>query len=85
MPKYIIEVAKYLEIEVPVEAQDGNEAKRLVENLIKRKEADFIFDGVDGSLWQMEVESVRKATDREFDSLAQDCEVVNPDGTHDWR
>ena len=85
MQKYIVQVAKYLEIEVPVEAEDGNKAKSLVEELIKKKDADFIFDGVDGSLWEMEVESVRKSTEREFDSLAQDCEVINPDGTHDWR
>ena len=83
--KYRLKVRKYLSVEIPVEAPNGEAAQKIVMDLIDKGDTDFIFEGFSDEEWHYEMLHTFSATDQEFENLASECEVVHPDGTHSWR
>lgn len=84
-PKFAVRVRKYVEYEVPVEAENAADAKRLVEKLVDDGDTKFMFGTYVGYDWDACVVSVSHPTKEYMEGLMEDCEVVNPDGTHGWR
>lgn len=84
MLKFKVTVRKYLDVEVPVKAPDGEKARDLIFELISKGDTKFMFDGVDPSFWENEIRFIGRATDQEFNNLAKESEIVHPDGTHSW-
>lgn len=83
--KYRLKVRKYLSVEIPVEAPNGEAAQKTVMDLIDKGDTDFIFEGFGDGAWIYQITSTAQATEQEFDDLASEFEVVHPDGTHSWR
>ena len=85
MPKFSVAVSKELEYEVPVEAESEKQARELVQALIDKRDWDFIFGYACNIDFDYDVSAAHPCSDRRFEELANECEVVWPDGTHSMK
>lgn len=81
--KYSVKVRKYIDIEIPVEAACGDDARQVIGHLQETGDTAFMFDGAED--WKYDILFIRRVSDEEFENLASDTEVVKHDGTHSWR
>lgn len=81
--KFSVTVSKSLEYEIPVEAENEKQARELVQALLDKGDYDFIFGWETANEFEYEAECACACSDKTFNELAADFEVVHEDGTHD--
>ena len=84
MPKFAVTVCKSVQYDIPVEAENEKQAQDLVQALFYKNDWDFVFGNESEMDFMYEATGACRCSDRRFEELSDDCEIVHPDGTHSW-
>lgn len=79
-----VTVVKKLEVEIPVEANDADHARKMVNDLLDKRDYDFMFGNTPSHEYEYGIDFICRVSQENFRRLSEECEAVLANGSHDW-